>query len=97
MSLEGLMSWAEEEDETSSAPDISDERYTQMEILKGFLLEKPDGVCSTELLENFIPRGSALIWTLRHEEQWEIDTLTCDLHEHKNRQVKYVYNGRRFE
>ena len=95
MNLEGLMSWAEEEDDVSSAQ--ADQSYTQMETLKGFLLTRPDGICNTELLENYIPRGSALIWTLRHEEQWDIDTETCDLHEHKNRQVKYVYNGRRFD
>ena len=95
MSLEGLLSWAEEEDDVSSAQ--ADQSYTQMETLKGFLLTRPEGVCNTELLKHYIPRGSALIWKLRHEEQWDIDTETCDLHEHKNRQVKYVYNGRRFE
>lgn len=92
MNLEGLMSWAEEEDDVSSAQ--ADQNYTQMETLKGFLLTRPEGICSTELLEVYIPRGSALVWTLRHEENWEIDTETCDLHEHKNRQVKYVYRGR---
>jgi len=61
------------------------------------LLERVEGVCNTELLKIYIPRGSALIWTLRHEHGWDIDTIECDLHEHKNRQVKYVYNGRRFE
>ena len=95
MSLEGLMSWAEEEETVSSAQ--ADQKYTQMETLKGLLLEKPEGVCNTELLGRYIPRGSALIWTLRHEGQWEIETETCNLHEHKNRQVKYVYYGRRFE
>lgn len=95
MSLEGLLSWAEEEDDVSSAQ--ADQSYTQMETLKGFLLTRPEGVCNTELLKHYIPRGSALIWKLRHEEQWDIDTETCNLHEHKNRQVKYVYNGRRFE
>ena len=95
MSLEGLLSWAEEEDDVSSAQ--ADQSYTQMETLKGFLLTRPEGVCNTELLKHYIPRGSALIWKLRHEERWDIDTETCDLHEHKNRQVKYVYNGRRFE
>lgn len=95
MNLEGLMSWAEEEDDVSSAQ--ADQSYTQMETLKGFLLTRPEGVCNTELLKHYIPRGSALIWKLRHEEQWDIDTETCNLHEHKNRQVKYVYNGRRFE
>lgn len=95
MSLESLLSWAEEEDDVSSAQ--ADQSYTQMETLKGFLLTRPEGVCNTELLKHYIPRGSALIWKLRHEEQWDIDTETCDLHEHKNRQVKYVYNGRRFE
>jgi len=94
MSLDGLMSWAEEE-EVSSAP--TDQHYTQMETLKGLLLTKPEGVCNTELLKEYIPRASALIWTLRHEKQWDIDTETCNLHEHKNRQVKYVYNGRRFQ
>ena len=94
MNLEGLMSWAEEEDDVSSAQ--ADQSYTQMETLKGFLLTRPEGICSTELLEVYIPRGSALVWTLRHEENWEIDTETCDLHEHKNRQVKYVYNGRKY-
>ena len=95
MSLESLLSWAEEEDDVSSAQ--ADQSYTQMETLKGFLLTRPEGVCNTELLKHYIPRGSALIWKLRHEEQWDIDTETCNLHEHKNRQVKYVYNGRRFE
>ena len=95
MSLEGLLSWAEEEDDVSSAQ--ADQSYTQMETLKGFLLTRPEGVCNTELLKHYIPRGSASIWKLRHEEQWDIDTETCNLHEHKNRQVKYVYNGRRFE
>ena len=95
MNWEGLMSWAEEDDEQSSAP--ADHKYTQMETLKGLLFSRPEGVCNTELLKEYIPRGSALIWTLRHEEQWDIDTETCDLHEHKNRQVKYVYNGRRFD
>lgn len=95
MTLEGLMSWAEDEETNSSAQ--ADSTYTQMETLKGFLLTKPQGVCNTELLKEYIPRASALIWTLRHEEQWDIDTETCNLHEHKNRQVKYVYNGRRFK
>ena len=95
MNWEGLMSWAEEEDTPSSAP--ADHKHTQMETLKGLLFSRPEGVCNTELLKEYIPRGSALIWTLRHEEQWDIDTETCDLHEHKNRQVKYVYNGRRLD
>ena len=95
MNWEGLMSWAEEEDAVSSAP--TDHKQTQMETLKGLLFSRPEGEGNTELLKEYIPRGSALIWTLRHEEQWDIDTETCDLHEHKNRQVKYVYNGRRFD
>ena len=67
MSLESLLSWAEEEDDVSSAQ--ADQSYTQMETLKGFLLTRPEGVCNTELLKHYIPRGSALIWKLRHEEQ----------------------------
>ena len=64
-----------------------------METLKGLLTARSVRGYATQGKE-YIPRGSALIWTLRHGEQWDIDTETCDLHEHKNRQVKYVYNGR---
>ena len=42
MNLEGLMSWAEEEDDVSSAQ--ADQSYTQMETLKGFLLTRPEGI-----------------------------------------------------
>jgi hypothetical protein len=93
MNMESLLEWAEEE-ETSSVQ--ADKSYTQLETVQHMLLDKVDGVCNTELLSIYIPRGSALIWTLRHEHGWDIDTLECDLHEHKNRQVKYVYNGRKY-
>jgi len=93
MNMESLMEWAEEE-ETSSVQ--ADKSYTQLETVQQMLLERIEGVCNTELLKIYIPRGSALIWTLRHEHGWDIDTLECDLHEHKNRQVKYVYNGRKY-
>ena len=93
MSMESLMEWAEEE-ETSSVQ--ADKSYTQLETVQHMLLERVEGVCNTELLKIYIPRGSALIWTLRHEHGWDIDTIECDLHEHKNRQVKYVYNGRKY-
>lgn len=91
--MESLMEWAEEED-TSSVQ--ADKTYTQLETVQHMLLDKVEGVCNTELLSIYIPRGSALIWTLRHEHGWDIDTLECDLHEHKNRQVKYVFNGRKY-
>ena len=91
--MESLLEWAEE-DETSSVQ--ADKTYTQLETVQHMLLERVEGVCNTELLKIYIPRGSALIWTLRHEHGWDIDTIECDLHEHKNRQVKYVYNGRKF-
>ncbi len=91
--MESLLEWAEEE-ETSSVQ--ADKTYTQLETVQHMLLERVEGVCNTELLKIYIPRGSALIWTLRHEHGWDIDTLECDLHEHKNRQVKYVYNGRKY-
>ena len=93
MDMESLLEWAEE-DETSSVQ--ADKTYTQLETVQHMLLERVEGVCNTELLKIYIPRGSALIWTLRHEHGWDIDTLECDLHEHKNRQVKYVYNGRKY-
>lgn len=91
--MESLLEWAEE-DETSSVQ--ADKTYTQLETVQHMLLDRVEGVCNTELLKIYIPRGSALIWTLRHEHGWDIDTIECDLHEHKNRQVKYVYNGRKF-
>ena len=91
--MESLLEWAEEE-ETSSVQ--ADKSYTQLETVQQMLLDKVEGVCNTELLSIYIPRGSALIWTLRHEHGWDIDTLECDLHEHKNRQVKYVFNGRKY-
>tara|TARA_X000000368_G_scaffold329500_1_gene266572 strand:+ start:1097 stop:1378 length:282 start_codon:yes stop_codon:yes gene_type:complete len=93
MDMESLLEWAEEE-ETSSVQ--ADKTYTQLETVQHMLLDKVEGVCNTELLSIYIPRGSALIWTLRHEHGWDIDTLECDLHEHKNRQVKYVFNGRKY-
>ena len=93
MDMESLLEWAEE-DETSSVQ--ADKTYTQLETVQHMLLDRVEGVCNTELLKIYIPRGSALIWTLRHEHGWDIDTLECDLHEHKNRQVKYVYNGRKY-
>jgi len=93
MDMESLLEWAEE-DETSSVQ--ADKTYTQLETVQHMLLDRVEGVCNTELLKIYIPRGSALIWTLRHEHGWDIDTIECDLHEHKNRQVKYVYNGRKF-
>ena len=91
--MESLLEWAEE-DETSSVQ--ADKTYTQLETVQHMLLERVEGLCNTDLLKIYIPRGSALIWTLRHEHGWDIDTLECDLHEHKNRQVKYVYNGRKY-
>ena len=91
--MESLLEWAEE-DETSSVQ--ADKTYTQLETVQHMLLKRVEGVCNTELLKIYIPRGSALIWTLRHEHGWDIDTLECDLHEHKNGQVKYVYNGRKY-
>ena len=92
-----LLSWAEEEENISVVEsETHDNKFTQMDILKGMLVENIYGVCSTDILKEYIPRGSALIWTLRHDEGWIIDTETCDLHEHKNRQIKYVYRGKKY-
>lgn len=92
-----LLSWAEEEENISVVEsETHDNKFTQMDILKGMLIENLYGVCSTDILKEYIPRGSALIWTLRHDEGWIIDTETCDLHEHKNRQIKYVYRGKKY-
>ena len=92
-----LLSWAEEEENISVVEsETHDSKFTQMDILKGMLIENIYGVCSTDILKEYIPRGSALIWTLRHDEGWIIDTETCDLHEHKNRQIKYVYRGKKY-
>ena len=92
-----LLSWAEEEEDISiPKSETHDNKFTQMDVLRGMLIENINGVCSTDILKEYIPRGSALIWTLRHDEGWIIDTETCDLHEHKNRQIKYVYRGKKW-
>ena len=35
-------------------------------------------MCHKDFMENYIPRFGALIWTLRHEENWIIDKERCE-------------------
>ena len=91
MISEDLLSWADDDEVTVTA----DKEYTQLETVQHMLLERVEGVCNTELLAIYIPRGSALIWTLRHEEDWVIEKERCndDTHNHKSSQYLYVFKG----
>jgi hypothetical protein len=67
---------------------------SQMEQVK-HLFYVNRAVCHKEFMENYIPRFGALIWTLRHEENWVIEKERCndDTHNHKSSQYLYVFKG----
>ena len=44
-------------------------KLSQMEQVKHMFYIQRD-VCHKDFMENYIPRFGALIWTLRHEENW---------------------------
>tara|TARA_B100000029_G_scaffold464961_1_gene499270 strand:- start:3030 stop:3353 length:324 start_codon:yes stop_codon:yes gene_type:complete len=104
MSENSLADWIEEDEHLSSSEEESilkrdGERFahmTQMEQVQ-YMFRKagPDGVCHNDFMEAYIPRFGALIWQLRHEENWDIEKVRCDLHDyHKNNIYKYIYTGR---
>ena len=96
---DSLQAWAKEDEDDILNELTIDEtlaQMSQMEKVKHLFINSPLGVCHNTFMEHYIPRFGALIWTLRHEHSWDIDTLECDLHKHKNRQVKYVFNGRKY-
>ena len=67
---------------------------SQMEQVK-HLFYVNRAVCHKDFMENYIPRFGALIWTLRHEENWIIDKERCEdeSHNHQSAQYKYVFSG----
>ena len=67
---------------------------SQMEQVKHlFYINR--AVCHKDFMENYIPRFGALIWTLRHEENWVIEKERCndETHNHKSSQYLYVFKG----
>lgn len=52
-------------------------------ILADLRRAKPEAVCGTHWLANYMPRYSAVIWTLRHAYGFEIDGRACDMHQHE--------------
>ena len=69
-------------------------KLSQMEQVKHMFYIQRD-VCHKDFMENYIPRFGALIWTLRHEENWIIDKERCEdeSHNHQSAQDKYVFSG----
>ena len=69
-------------------------KLSQMEQVKHMFYIQRD-VCHKDFMENYIPRFGALIWTLRHEENWIIDKERCEdeTHNHQSAQYKYVFSG----
>tara|TARA_A100001388_G_C28760800_1_gene497642 strand:+ start:797 stop:1168 length:372 start_codon:yes stop_codon:yes gene_type:complete len=69
-------------------------KLSQMEQVKHMFYIQRD-VCHKDFMENYIPRFGALIWTLRHEENWVIDKERCEdeTHNHQSAQYKYVFSG----
>jgi hypothetical protein len=67
---------------------------SQMEQVK-HLFYMNRAVCHKDFMENYIPRFGALIWTLRHEEDWVIEKERCndETHNHKSSQYLYVFKG----
>ena len=67
---------------------------SQMEQVK-YLFYINRAVCHKDFMENYIPRFGALIWTLRHEENWVIEKERCndETHNHKSSQYLYVFKG----
>ena len=67
---------------------------SQMEQVK-YLFYINRAVCHKDFMENYIPRFGALIWTLRHEENWGIEKERCndETHNHKSSQYLYVFKG----
>ena len=83
-------------------PDINDIQIkvrnklpiSQMEQVKHMFFVNR-AVCHKDFMENYIPRFGALIWTLRHDEDWVIEKERCTdvTHNHKSSQYTYVFKG----
>jgi hypothetical protein len=97
MNMSSLSDWASEDNEILA--ELSTEetlaQMNQMDKVKHLLLSNINGVCHNVFMEYYIPRFGALIFKLRHDENWMIEKQRCDLHDyHKSLQYKYIYNGR---
>lgn len=96
---DSLQAWAkEEEDDILNELSIDETlaQMSQMEKVQYLFRTSPLGVCHNTFMEHYIPRFGALIWTLRHEEDWVIEKEKCDLHDyHKSLIYKYTYQGRK--
>ena len=96
---DSLQAWAKEDEDDILNELTIDEtlaQMSQMEKVKYLFRSSPLGVCHNTFMEHYIPRFGALIWTLRHEEDWVIEKEKCDLHDyHKSLIYKYTYQGRK--
>ena len=99
MSENSLADWIEEDDNLSLSEESylkrDGERFSQMNQMEKvqFMFRKagPIGVCHNDFMEAYIPRFGALIWQLRHEQDWDIDKQRCDIHDyHKTNIYKYT-------
>ena len=81
------------DDSLQQPTNITNEPTNQMEVVqKLFVSNGKNGVCHRDFMDNYIARFGALIWTLRHEQNWVIDKEWCEdkSHNHKSNQYKYA-------
>lgn len=84
------------DDSLQQPTNITNEPTNQMEVVqKLFVSNGKNGVCHRDFMDNYIARFGALIWTLRHEQNWVIDKEWCEdeSHNHKSNQYKYILKG----
>ena len=84
------------DDSLQQPTNITNEPTNQMEVVqKLFVTNGKNGVCHRDFMDNYIARFGALIWTLRHEQNWVIDKEWCEdeSHNHKSNQYKYILKG----
>jgi hypothetical protein len=84
------------DDSLQQPTNITNEPTNQMEVVqKLFVTNGKNGVCHRDFMDNYIARFGALIWTLRHEQNWVIDKEWCEdeSHHHKSNQYKYIFKG----
>jgi len=83
MNMSSLSDWASEDNEILA--ELSTEetlaQMNQMDKVKHLLLSNINGVCHNVFMEHYIPRFGALIFKLRHDENWMIEKVRCDLHD----------------
>lgn len=74
---------------------MGDELSQRDQVLADLAGAGVDGVCGTMWLAAYIPRYSHYVYTLR-KEGYTIRNVDCDSgwHNHKNRQIRFVLEGR---